>query len=73
MQHTKKVSIILLLAFVLTMVMPVSAFAASFSDVPSNLVSPKDKTSLAAPLTSFSAFIALINSLAIHSRLAAEL
>ena len=36
MQHTKKVSIILLLAFVLTMVMPVSAFAASFSDVPSN-------------------------------------
>lgn len=36
MQHKKRVSVILVLAFVLTMVLPVSAFAAGFSDVPSN-------------------------------------
>ena len=36
MQHKKKLSVILLLAFALTMVIPVSAFAAGFSDVPSN-------------------------------------
>ena len=37
MQHKKKIlSGILLLAFVLTMVLPGSAFAANFSDVPSN-------------------------------------
>ena len=36
MQYKKKLSVIVLLAFVLTMVIPVSAFAAGFSDVPSN-------------------------------------
>ena len=36
MQYKKKLSVIVLLAFVLTMVVPVSAFAAGFSDVPSN-------------------------------------
>lgn len=36
MQHKKKLSVMVLLAFVLTMVVPVSAFAAGFSDVPSN-------------------------------------
>lgn len=36
MQYKKKLSVIVLLAFVLTMVMPVSAFASGFSDVPSN-------------------------------------
>ena len=36
MYHKKKVSVILLIAFVLTMICPVSAFAASFSDVPGN-------------------------------------
>ncbi len=36
MQHKKKVAVILLVTFVLTMICPVSAFAASFSDVPGN-------------------------------------
>ena len=36
MYHKKKVSVILLIAFVLTMICPVSTFAASFSDVPGN-------------------------------------
>lgn len=36
MQYKRKLSVIVLLAFVLTMVMPVSAFASGFSDVPSN-------------------------------------
>lgn len=36
MQHKRKLSVILMLAFILTMVVPVSAFAAGFSDVPSN-------------------------------------
>lgn len=36
MQYKKKLSVILLLAFLMTMVIPVSAFAASFSDVPSD-------------------------------------
>lgn len=36
MQHKRKLSAILVLAFVLTMVIPVSALAAGFSDVPSN-------------------------------------
>ena len=34
MQYKKKLSVVLLLAFLMTMVIPVTAFAASFSDVP---------------------------------------